>query len=39
MTTQMECDREQEQKKKKKQALNLLSTFISVVKYIIKNML
>lgn len=39
MTTQMECDREQERKKKKKQALNLLSTFISVVKYIIKNML
>lgn len=38
MTTQMESDREQEQKKKN-QALNLLSTFISVVKYIIKNML
>lgn len=38
MTTQMECDREQEWKKKN-QVLNLLSTFISVVKYIIKNML
>lgn len=39
MTMQMECDREQERKKKKNQVLNLLSTFISVVKYIIKNML
>lgn len=39
MTMQMECDREQERKKNKNQVLNLLSTFISVVKYIIKNML